>query len=107
MRSIVETTFQNGATRTRRVASFSRSFRSTQPEGFGLLGEDAKSMLWQLQQEVLLDQIEEFSEASRVCPDCNMVRAIHDYRPRVLDRVVGRFQVEAPRIRRCAWISRL
>lgn len=102
VRIIVETTFENGTTRTRRVGSFSRPFRSTQPEGFGMLLEDAKSMLWQLQQAILLDQIEEISEASRVCPDCNMVRAIHDYRSRVLDTLFGRFQVKAPRIRRCA-----
>lgn len=102
VRIIVETTFENGTTKTRRVGRLSRPFRSTQPEGFGLLLEDAKSMLWQLQQAILLDQIEEISEASRVCPDCNKVRAIHDYRPRVLDTLFGRFQVKAPRIRRCA-----
>lgn len=102
VRIIVETTFENGKTRTRRLGRLSRPFRSTQPEGFGLLLEDAKSILWQLQNAVLLDQIEEISEASRICPDCNRVRAIHDYRPRVLDTLFGRFHVKGPRIRRCA-----
>ena len=102
VRTIIETTFENGTTRTRRLGRFSRPFRSTQPEGFGLLLEDAKSMLWQLQQAILLDQIEEISEASRVCPDCSKVRAIHDYRPRALETLFGRFHVKAPRIRRCA-----
>jgi len=102
VRIIVETTFENGTTKTRRLGRLSRPFRGTQPAGFGLLLEDAKTMLWQLQQAILLDQIEEISDASRVCPDCNKVRAIHDYRPRVLDTLFGRFQVEAPRIRRCA-----
>jgi hypothetical protein len=102
VRIIVETTFENGTTKTRHLGRFSCPFRSTQPEGFGLLLEDAKSMLWQLQQAILLDQIEETSEASRVCPDCNKLRAIHDYRPRVLDTVFGRFHVRVPRIRRCA-----
>ena len=102
VRIIVETTFENGTTRKRHLGRFSRPFRSTQPEGFGLLLEDAKSMLWQVQQAILLDQIEEVSEASRFCPDCNRVRAIHDYRPRVLDTLFGRFRVKAPRIRRCA-----
>lgn len=106
VRIIVETTFENGTRRTRRLGRFSRPFRSTQPEGFGLLLEDAKSMLCQLQQAILLDQIEEISEASRVCPDCNKVRAIHDYRPRVLDTLFGRFHVKAPRIRRCACNAR-
>lgn len=99
---IVETTFENGTTKTRRLGRLSRPFRSTQPEGFGLLLEDAKSMLWQLQQAILLHQIEEVSEASRVCPDCNKVRTIHDYRSRVLDTLFGRFRVKVPRIRRCA-----
>lgn len=71
VRIIVETTFENGKTRTRRLGRLSRPFRSTQPEGFGLLLEDAKSILWQLQDAILLDQIEEISEASRTCPDCN------------------------------------
>ena len=102
VRIIVETTFENGTTKTRRLGRLSRPFRSTQPEGFGLLLEDAKSMLWQLQQAILLDQIEEVSEASRVCPDCNKVRTIHDYRSRVLDTLFGRFRAKVPRIRRCA-----
>ena len=102
VRIIVETTFENGTTRKRRLGRLSRPFRRMQPEGFGLLLKDAKSMLWQLQQAILFDQIEEISETSRVCPDCNKLRAIDDYRPRVLDTLFGRFHVKAPRIRRCA-----
>lgn len=102
VRIIVETTFENGTTKARRLGRLSRPFRSAQPEGFGLLLEDAKSMLGQLQEANLLDQIEEISEASRVCPDCNKNRAIHDYRPRVLDTLFGRFRVKIPRVRRCA-----
>ena len=102
VRIIVETTFENGTTKTQRLGCLSRPFRRAQPEGFGLLLEDAKSMLWHLQQTILRDQIEKISEASGVCSDCNKVRAIHDNRPRVLDTLFGRFQVKAPRIRRCA-----
>ena len=71
VRIIVETTFENGTTKTLSLGRLSRPFGSTQPEGFGLLLEDAKSMLWQLQKAILLDQIKEISEASRICPDCN------------------------------------
>lgn len=102
VRIIIETTFENGTAKTRRLGCLSRPFRRTQPEGFGLLLEDAKSILGQLQNAILLDQIEEVSEASRICPDCDKVRAIHDYRSRVLDTLFGRFKVKAPRIRRCA-----
>ena len=102
VRIIVETTFENGTTKRHRLGRLSRPFRRTQPEGFGLLLEDAKTILGQLQHAILLDQIEEISEASRICPDCEGVRAIHDYRSRVLDTLFGRFQIKAPRIRRCA-----
>lgn len=102
VRIIVETTFENGTTKKRRLGRLSRPFRSTQPEGFGLLLEDAKTILGQLQNAILLDQIEEISEASRDCPDCDLVRDIHDYLSRVLDTLFGRFKVRAPRIRRCA-----
>lgn len=103
VRIIVETTFENGTTKRHRLGCLSRPFRRTQPEGFGLLLEDAKTILGQLQNAILLDQIEETSEASRICPGCDRDRAIHDYRSRVLDTLFGRFQVKAPRFRRCAW----
>jgi len=102
VRIIVETTFENGTTKRHRLGRLSRPFRRTQPEGFGLLLEDAKTILGQLQNAILRDQIEEISEASRICPDCDGVRAIHDYRSRVPDTLFGRFEVKAPRIRRCA-----
>ncbi len=102
VRIIVETIFENGTTKRHRLGRLSRPFRRTQAEGFGLLLEDAKSILGQLQNVILLDQIEEIFEASRICPDCDGVRAIHDYRSRVLETFFGRFQVKAPRIRRCA-----
>ncbi len=95
LRIIVETTFENGTTKTHRLGGLSRPFRRTQPEGFGLFLKDAKAILWQLQDAILRDQIEEISEASRICPDCDGVRAIHDYRSRVLDTLFGRFQVKA------------
>lgn len=102
VRIIVETTFENGTTKTHRLGHLSHPFRRMQPEGLGLLLEDAKTILAQLQNVILFDQIEEVSEASRTCPDCDRVRAIHDYRPRVLDTLFGRFMVNAPRIRCCA-----
>jgi hypothetical protein len=64
VRIIVETTFENGTTKRHRLGRLSRPFRRTQPEGFGLLLEDAKTILGQLQNAILRDQIEEISEAS-------------------------------------------
>ena len=45
VRIIVETTFENGTTKRHRLGRLSRPFRRTQPEGFGLLLEDAKTIL--------------------------------------------------------------
>lgn len=101
VRITVETSFENGKKRSHSLGHFSRSIRQAQPESFGLLLEDARTLLWQLQEAMLLDQIEEISEARRSCPACNKVRAIHDYRPRVLDTLFGRFRGRVPRIRRC------
>ena len=82
VRIIVETTFENGTTKRHHLGRLSRPFRRTQPEGLGLLLEDAKTILGQLQNAILRDQIEKISEASRICPDCDGVQAIHDYRSR-------------------------
>ena len=67
---IVETSFENGTKRTHRLGRFSHPPRQAQPEGLGLLREDAKTILGHLQKAILLDQIEEISEANRMCPDC-------------------------------------
>lgn len=80
VRIIVETIFENGTTKRHVLGRLSRPSGRTQPDGFGLLLEDAKTILGQLQNAILLDQIEEISEASRICPDCDGVRAVHDCR---------------------------
>lgn len=67
VRIIVEPRFEDGTTKTCRLGCLSRPFRRTQPEGFGLLLEDAKKILAQLPNVILLDQIEGVSEASRIC----------------------------------------
>jgi hypothetical protein len=98
----VEATFENGTTKRHRLGLRFRPFRRRRPEGFGLLLEDAKTILGQLKKPILRDQIVKISEASRICPDCGGVRAIHAYRTGVLDTLFGRLEVKAPRIRRCA-----
>lgn len=80
----VETTFDDGTKRTHQLGRVSRPYRLTQPEAFGLLLEDAKVILRQIQKAVLSDQVEEICALSRACPDCGSGRAVHDYRARVL-----------------------
>lgn len=98
----VETTFENGTKQSHRLDSICRPLRQTGSENLELMMRDVRSLLRGMQEAVLRDQIEEISETSRICPDCNKVRAIHDYRPRVFGTLVGRFHIKAPRIRRCA-----
>lgn len=73
----VETTFDDGTKRTHRLERVSRPYRLTQPEAFGLLLEDSKVILRQIQKALISDQVElrsrhSFREAARIidtfCP---------------------------------------
>jgi len=106
VRITVETTFDNGEKRTHQFDSISRPYRVACPEGFGLRLEDGKRVVEQIQRAILCDQVEEITRESRVCPTCASVRAIHDYRTRVLDTLFGRLRVKAARFRRCSCDAR-
>lgn len=97
----VESTFDDGTKRTHQLGRLSRPYRLTQTEAFGLLLEDAKVILRQIQKAVLSDQVEEVCAVSRACPDCGSGRAVHDYRTRTFDTLFGRFRLRAPRFRQC------
>ena len=102
VRITVETTFDNEEKRVHQLGGISRPYRVTCPEGFGLCLEDGKGIVGQIQKAILGDQIEEVIREGRVCPTCSRVRAIHDYRARVLDTLFGRVRVKAARLRRCS-----
>jgi hypothetical protein len=89
IRITVETTIENGEKRIHQLDGISRPYRVTCPEGFGLLLEDGKRIVEQIQRAIICDQVEEITRESRVCPTCASVRAIHDYRTRVLDTLFG------------------
>ena len=101
VRITVETTFENGEKRIHQLDGISRPYRVKCPEGFGLRLEDGKRVVEQIKRAILCDQVEEITRESRVCPTCASVRAIHEYRTRVLDTIFGRIQVKAARLRRC------
>lgn len=54
VRIAVETTFDNGKKRSHYPGHFSRPFRQAQPECVGLLLKDARTLLRQLQEAMLL-----------------------------------------------------
>ena len=95
VRITVETTFDNGEKRIHQLDGISRPYPVTCAEGFGLRLEDGKRVVDKIQRAVLCDQVEEITHESRVCPTCASVRAIHDYRTRVLDTLFGRVRVKA------------
>ena len=101
VRITVETTFDNGEKRIHQLDGISRPYRVTCPEGFGLLLEDGKLIVEQIQRAIICDQVEEITRESRICPTCASVRAIHDYRTRVLDTLFGRLRVKAARLWSC------
>jgi hypothetical protein len=78
----------------------------TCPEVFGLRLADGKRVVEQIQRAILCYQVEEITRESRVCPTCASVRAIHDYRTRVLDTLFGRLRVKTARLRRCPFDAR-
>ena len=102
VRILVEATFDNGEKRTHQHDGISRPYRVTCPEGFGLRLEEGKRIVGQIQRAILSDQVEETTRESRACPTCVSVRAIHDYRTRVLDTLFGPLRVKAGRMRRCS-----
>ena len=102
VRITVETTFDNGEKRTYQPDRISRPYRDTCPEGCGLRLEDGKRVVEQIQRAILCDRVEEITRESRVGPTCASIRAIHDYRARVLGTLFGRIRVKAARLRRCS-----
>jgi hypothetical protein len=88
--------------RIHQLDTISRPYRVTCAEGFGLRLEDGKGIVGKIQKAILCDQVEEIIRESRVCPTCASVRAIHDYRTRVLDTLFGRVRVNTARLRRCS-----
>jgi hypothetical protein len=101
VRITVETTFENGEKRIHQLDGISRPNRVTCPEGFGLLLDDGKRIIEQIQRAVICDQVEEITRESRVCPDYASVRPIHYYRTRLLGTLFERVRVKAARLRRC------
>jgi len=100
--SLLKRPSTNGEKRTHQLDTISRTCWVSCPEGFGLRLEDGKKIDGQIQKAILNDQIEEVTRESRVCPTCASVRAIHDYRSRVLNTLFGRVRVKTvPLFLRC------
>lgn len=65
----------------------------------------SKTILKQLQQAILVDQIEELAAANHTCSHCTGNRSIHDYRLGTIDTLFGRLMVKLPRYRKCGCVD--
>jgi len=72
----------------------------------GLMLDEAKSILAELQRRIVQTQIDEKVMCERVCTDCLSVRAIRDRRTRVLQTTFGTVRVAAPRIKLCTCVDK-
>jgi hypothetical protein len=97
----VETTFDDGEIRRRKIGRLRRAPDEFGSENVGLLLDDAKTLLRRLQEAIVQDQVSEALEVRRKCDSCAKQRAIHDDRGRILDTLFGRIRVKWPRLRRC------
>jgi len=97
----VETTFEDGDTKSRNIGRLRRAPDEFGSENLGLLLDDAKTLLRRLQEAIVKDQVGEAIEARRKCDGCDKQCAIHDDRGRILDTLFGRIQVKWPRLLRC------
>jgi hypothetical protein len=73
----------------------------------GLMLEEAKMLLAELQRRMVESQIEDKIACARVCTRCLRSQPIRDRRTRTLQTLFGIVRVDAPRIRLCACIDKV
>ena len=94
-----------GETRTYEIGKLARRVVGLAAGEIGLLLEEAKVLLAELQHCVVRSQIDEQVARARVCGDCLGVRQVRDRRTRTLQTLFGTMTVDAPRLRLCACVN--
>lgn len=97
----IETEFGWGEKRSHELGTVERNAIDASEEDLGLSLAEAKSILKQIQQALLQDQVEEVGEVARVCGFCGTYLPIHDRRQRRIDTLFGRVTFEVPRVQMC------
>jgi len=67
----------------------------------GLMHEDGKCLIRQIQAEVACNQLQAFIAKARICSSCGRARSIKDHRRRKIDTVFGHLRLHAPRYEDC------
>ena len=95
-----------GEVQTFDVGRISRHAGGLTAGEIGLMLEEAKVLLAELQRRMVETQINEKIACMRVCTRCLRSQPIRDRRTRTLQTLFGTIQVAAPRIRLCACIDK-
>src|SRR5437867_10279646 len=70
-------------------------------EHLGLSLAEAKTLLLQLQHQILTRQIAAFLAARVACPTCGRARGIKDHKTITFRTLFGKLDLASPRLRRC------
>jgi hypothetical protein len=70
-------------------------------EQLGLMLAEAKTLLLELQRQVLSRQVAAFLASRTPCPACGRSRGLKDHKTIVFRTVFGKLELASPRLRRC------
>jgi hypothetical protein len=102
----LEAKFGWGEVRSFEVGRLSRRVQGLAANEIGLMLDEAKTLLAELQRRIVESQIEEKVACARICASCLQSQPIRDRRTRTLQALFGTVRVETPRIRLCACIDK-
>ena len=102
----LEAKFGWGEVRSCEVGRLSRRVQGLTADEIGLMLDEAKTLLAELQRRMVEIQIEEKVACARVCTRCLRSQPIRDRRTRTLQTLFGTVRVDAPRIRLCACVDK-
>jgi hypothetical protein len=81
------------------IAVFRRD--ELQPENLGLTLAESQTLLANLQSLVIWQQVVEYNEQQRFCPDCGAERARKDSKQITYRTAFGKFKLDSPRLYTC------
>jgi len=89
----------DNTTTTQTIAQFQRD--DLQAETLGITLNEAKEFLIQLQQQVVTQQVAQFNQQHRMCPDCHTPRHKKDTKRIIYRTAFGKLELASPRYYTC------
>lgn len=84
------------------LSAIRRSADEFSDETLGLMLDEAKRLLEEIQRFVVGRQVADFVEKSRICRHCGASQAVREVRTRKIQTLFGVVEIDAPRLQRCA-----